>query len=86
MSIQDVHVTSRQREILLIIRKEPAINHIEIAQRLGISKATVERHLALLYQGFYPWGVRDKTSLMVILMDQGWFDGRAETQTVKTNG
>ncbi len=46
--ISKLDVTSRQREILLLINANPEISAVKIAQALSVSSRTIERDIVAL--------------------------------------
>lgn len=70
MSLENVYFTKRQRAILQAI-VDGYTTRKKIATHLGMEPATVRNHLTTIYDKA---GVRRIPALMVILMDQGWFD------------
>lgn len=73
MTLLDCFFTSRKRQILWMVWETPTLDHVEIANRLGISKGAVEMHLGEMYRDLKKYGIDDKTSLMVQLFKAGWF-------------
>lgn len=86
MSIHDIYFADRQIEILWLLWNEPHLTHAEIAERLGLAKATIEVHFGLMYKILRQYGVKNDLSLMITLVKAGWFDEQPKSQAVKING
>lgn len=81
----DYYFDRIKRDILEIIWNEPGLNHAEIAERLGKSRAAIEYHFGAMYKALAPWGVKDDLSLFVVLVKDGYFDQRKESDDLPTS-
>lgn len=71
--IKDFYFDNRKRAILWLLWDEPQLTHVAIAERLGVSKGTIEWHFGQMYEALAAWGVVNDLSLIVALCKAGWF-------------
>lgn len=73
MSVENFNFPERKQQLLNVMYEYPNMSHAQWGQILGMSKATVETHLGMMYAAL---GVNCELALIVKLVKAGWFDAQ----------
>ncbi len=68
-------LTPRQRELLVLLTRQPGATNYDLARQLVVSERTVKRYLSDIYRTI---GVQNRSECVSVLLRQGMTDGRLE--------